>query len=114
MDEKLNNLRKEIINNSNKKSTELFQGANLIITDQKIRNSKAQDIVVYSDKASELSWLVFKLKDYFKDEIDYVNKYSFYTHVGELINESIIKKLSLKDQMLYVIDNLGGFLKKIK
>ena len=36
----------------------------------------------------------------------------FYTHIGELINKAIKKGLNLKEQMLYVIDNLGEFIKK--
>jgi hypothetical protein len=112
MHEKIKELREEIVNNPIIKSTELFAGSNLIITSDKSRKSKTQDIIVFSDDASELSWLVFRLKDLFQNEIDYVNKYSFYTHIGELTNEAIKKELNLKEQMLYVIHNLGGFIKK--
>ena len=112
MDERIKGLREEVINNPIIKSTELFQGANLIVTNYKTRKSKPQDIIVFTNDAIELSWLVFKLKDLFQGDIDYVNKYSFYTHIGELINKAIKKRLNLKEQMLYVIDNLGEFIKK--
>ena len=112
MDERIKELREEVINNPIIKSTELFQGANLIVTNDKTRKSKPQDIIVFTNDAIELSWLVFKLKDLFQEDIDYVNKYSFYTYIGELINKAIKKGLNLKEQMLYVIDNLGEFIKK--
>lgn len=109
MDEKIKKLTEEIINYTNINSTELFEGSNLIITRNKNRKSKTQDVIVFSDDASELSWLVFKLKELFKNEINSVNKYSFYPHIGELINEAIKNGLNLKEQMLYVIDNLREF-----
>lgn len=112
MNERIKELREEVINNPIIKSTELFQGANLIVTNDKTIKSKPQDIIVFTNDAVELSWLAFKLKDLFQEDIDYVNKYSFYTHIGELMNEAIKKGLNLKEQMLYVIDNLGGFIKK--
>lgn len=112
MEEKIKELRKEIINNPIINNTKLFEGANLIITTDISRKRKTQDIIVFTNDAIELSWLVFKLKDLFQEDIDYVNKYSFYTHIGELINKAIKKRLNLKEQMLYVIDNLGEFIKK--
>jgi hypothetical protein len=40
-----------------------FGGANLIITIDTQRNYHEGDIVVYSEHASALSWLVFELKE---------------------------------------------------
>ena len=110
MDKRVKKLREEVVNNPVIKNTELFQGGNLIITNDKTRKSKPHDIIVYTNDAIELSWLIFKLKDLFQDDIDYVNKYSFYTHIGNLINQAIKKRLNLKQQMLYVIDNLDKFI----
>tara|TARA_B110001450_G_C17549070_1_gene451867 strand:+ start:707 stop:985 length:279 start_codon:yes stop_codon:yes gene_type:complete len=91
MEEKIKKLREVIIKNPTINNSDLFEGANLILTSDKSRKGKTQDIIVFSNDASELSWLVFKLKDLFQDEIDYVNKYSFFTNIGELINEAIKK-----------------------
>lgn len=94
LDRRIKELREEIINKPIIKSTQLFQGANLVITNDKINaeyiaESHPQDIIVFTNDALELSWLVFKLKDLFQEDIDYMNKYYFYTHIGLLFNKAI-------------------------
>ena len=42
---------------------EHFGGANLIITDDPDRRGYPQDVVIYTEHASAISWLVFELKD---------------------------------------------------
>ncbi len=111
MKSKISNLKKEILLKNNFETPEVFAGANLIITENKNREHKPQDVLVISNNARELSWLVYKLKDIFKDEIDSANKYAFYTHIGHLMNEAIKNDLELKEQMLFVLDNLGKFTK---
>ena len=111
MNDKIKKLKEEIINCCNIESTELFAGANLIITSDKNKRGKTQDVIVFSDNAKDLSCFVFKLKSFFEEELDYINKYSFYPHIGKLLNEAIGKELNVKEQMLFVIENMVGFRK---
>lgn len=110
MNKELYNL-KSLINGMKEipKSEQIFAGANLIISDNYNRIKKEHDILVVTKYPKELSWFVFKLKEIFSDDIDYMNKYSFYPDVGNLLNLAISKKTYLKDQLIYVIDNIGEF-----
>ena len=109
MNSKINLLKEEIKKNTVFKSKELFGGAGLIITNEVNRTGKDHDVIVFSHYPEELSWLVFKLKELYADKIDYMNKYYFYPRIGELANEAIVKQFNLKDQMLYIIDNISNF-----
>lgn len=85
MIKQLNSLKEEILEEKGySKSEKLFEGARLIITN----NFKKQDIeniiIVKTQHAYELSNLIFKLKDIFKNEIDYLNKYVFYARLGKV------------------------------
>lgn len=106
MQHKLEILKDNITNGDFPKKFEHFGGANLIITDDKNRNHYPQDIVVFSEDAGSLSWLVFELKDIFNSEIDSINKYGFYTNIGNLMNSCINGGLNLKETMIYVVNNL--------
>lgn len=112
MNKELNNLKKTIIGMKEiPESEEVFSGANLIISDNRNRMKKEHDILVLTDNPKELSWLVFKLKEIFSNNIDYMNKYAFYLDIGNLLNSAISKELQLKDQLIYVLDNIGEFKK---
>ena len=78
---KLEILKNKIDSGDFPKNFEHFGGANLIITDDKHRNHYPQDIVVFTENAGSLSWLVFELKQIFNSELDYINKYGFYTNI---------------------------------
>jgi hypothetical protein len=106
MQHKLERMKNKIANGDFPKVYELFGGANLIITNDKNRNHYPQDIVVLSENAGSLSWLVFELKHIFNSELDSINKYGFYTNIGNLMNSCINKGLNLKDTMIFVINNL--------
>ena len=110
MQHKLEILKNKIADGNFPKNFEHFGGANLIITNDKNRNHYPQDIVVFSENAGSLSWLVIELKNIFNSELDYINKYDFYTNIGNLMNSCINEELNLKDTMLFVVNNL----KKIK
>ncbi len=110
MQHKLETLKDKIGNGDFPKDFEHFGGANLIITDDKNRNHYPQDIVVLSENAGSLSWLVFELKHIFNSELDSINKYGFYTNIGNLMNSCISEGLNLKDTMIFVVNDL----KKIK
>lgn len=112
MNKELNNLKKTIEGIKEiPQSEEVFAGANLIISDNQNRIKKEHDVLVVTDNPKELSWLVFKLKEIFSSDIDYMNKHAFYQDIGNLLNSAISKEFQLKDQLIYVLDNLGEFKK---
>lgn len=112
MNKELNNLKKTIEGMKEiPQSEQVFAGANLIISDNQNRMKKEHDVLVVTDNPKELSWLVFKLKEIFSNDIDYMNKYAFYPDIGNLLNSAISKELQLKDQLIYVLDNIGEFKK---
>jgi hypothetical protein len=106
MQHKLEILKNKIDNGHFPKNFEHFGGANLIITDDKNRNHYPQDIVVYSENAGSLSWLVIELKSIYHEKIDYMNKYEFYTNIGNLMNSCISEGHNLEYIMINVINNL--------
>lgn len=102
----LKELRAKIETGNYPNSSPHFGGANLIITDDPTYLGLPHDTRILTEHASELSWLVFELKEIFEDRIDYLNKYKFYPKIGYFINETIGQKKNLRETMLYVIDNL--------
>ena len=106
MQHKLETLKEKIENGDFPKVFEHFGGANLIITDDKNRNHYPQDIVVLSENASSLSWLVFEIKHIFNSELDYINKYGFYTNTGNLMNSCLSDGLNLEETMIFVVSKL--------
>jgi hypothetical protein len=96
-------LKNKIISGQFHNEFKHFGGANLIITDDKNRNHYPQDIVVFSENAGSLSWLVTELKNIYDEEIDYMNKYEFYTNIGNLLNSCIKECYNLEDSMIYVV-----------
>jgi hypothetical protein len=78
----------------------------LIITKNKNRNFREGDIVVLSEHASALSWLVAELKKIYDSEIDYINKYDFYPTIGKIILNTLIKQELLFEVMLHIIDQI--------
>ena len=83
-----------------------FGGANLIITKDKNRNYHEGDIIVFSEHAPALSWLVIQLKNIYDKEIDYINKYDFYPSIGKLINQTLTRQELLFEVMLNIVDEL--------
>lgn len=103
---KLSELRKIIEERKFPNDSPEFGGANLIITKDRDRNYGSSDVVVYSEHASSLSWLVFELKEIYADELDYQNKYFFYPFIGEVINRTLVKQDMIQETMLTVIDEI--------
>jgi len=103
---KLDRLRKTIEEGKFPTDSPEFGGANLIITKDRNRNYGSSDIVVYSEHASSLSWLVFELKEIYADELDYHNKYFFYPFIGEVINRTLVNEDLIFETMLTVIDEI--------
>ena len=83
-----------------------FGGANLIITDDKNRNFLEGDIVIYTEHASALSWLVIELKIIYDSKLNSLNKYDFYPYIGELIQSSVNANDDLFETMLFVVQKI--------
>lgn len=83
-----------------------FGGANLIITDDPNRNFHKGDMVIYTEHASALSWLIQELKKIYESKLNYANKYDFYPFIGELIQTSINSNDDLFQTMLFVVDKI--------
>lgn len=103
---KLNLLRQRIEKGEFPNNFPEFGGANLIITKDKNRNFHESDIVIYSNHASALSWLVIELKNIYDTEIDYINKYNFYPSIGSLILQTLTRQEYLFETMLHIIDEI--------
>ncbi len=87
-------------------NVEHFGGANLIITDDPNRNFHKGDMVIYTEHASALSWLIQELKKIYESKLNYANKYDFYPFIGELIQTSINSNDDLFQTMLFVVDKI--------
>ncbi len=61
---------------------DLFAGAGLIVTDDPNRNFHEGDVRVVSPLARQISWAVYQMKSVFTDEIDHLNKLTFYPALG--------------------------------
>jgi hypothetical protein len=88
-----------------------FGGANLIITNDPNRNFHEGDIVVYTDHAPALSWLVVELKTIYEDQINASNKNNFYPVIGQLIKASVEDNDDLFETMLYVVHRIEEYWK---
>ena len=84
-----------------------FGGANLIITNDSNRNFHEGDVVVYTEHASALSWLIIELKKIYDSKLNSANKYDFYPYMGELIQASVNAKDDLFETMLFVIEKIN-------
>lgn len=74
------------------KDTELFEGADIIITDDPMRDDMRGYSVctkVLTPFARQLSWLVFQLQAIFSVELDYMNKYYFYPELAKAAKEYV-------------------------
>lgn len=109
--EKINILRefiltKDITNEA--KISILFGGAEISIVSKLPiqKNSFYGDpLFVVTKFSKELSWLIFQLKEIFKNDLDYMNKYPFYGRLAESANKSIgINSEDLTSILLAVID----------
>ena len=96
-------------------NTEMFGGAGVVIKISQPKSAQTDyrdDQYVVTNHAKELSWLIFELKEVFKDELDYMNKYAFYGRLAEAANKSIEDygdhlKTLLAD-VLTEAENMGG------
>jgi hypothetical protein len=108
--ELINKLKLLVEENKIPKSKILFGGANLIITsnaDSPYPDNHNErhplDIVIRTKYCYELSWIIMQLGTAFHNEIDYINKYYFYTTIGELIEKGISNQSSLEEICFEII-----------
>lgn len=97
MQRELRELLKEINQFRLPKASSTFGGAGLIITADPNRRGTEQDIIVLSDDASTLSWLVYRLQNIFNPD---------YLYIGTQINRAQSLGLNTRQQMKYVITSL--------
>ena len=83
-----------------------FAGAGLIITDDPTYTGHSDDVVICTPHAGALGWLVYELKEIYKEKIDYMNKYAFYPLIGDIIKETFSNEGELIDSMVMVIDEI--------
>jgi hypothetical protein len=83
-----------------------FGGANLIITNDPNRNFHDGDVVVYTNHAAALSWLVVELKKIYDESLNFRNKYDFYPYIGQLIQASVKHNDDLFETMLFVVEKI--------
>ena len=103
----LNKLRSQISKGTFPNEFKEFGGAKLIITsDAKKLKRDDYSVVVVSEHAPALSWLVFELKLIYEKELDYLNKYDFYPYIGKLMNNALTKQELVFETMLHVVDQI--------
>ena len=83
-----------------------FGGADLIITNDANRTFREGTVVVYTEHAAAMSWLVFELKKSYDSKLNAANKYDFYPYIGELIEASVKANDDLFETMLFVVDKI--------
>ena len=82
----------------------LFAGANLIVTNDLNRKGHGNDVIVFSEHANEISWLIFQLQEIYSNKIDYLNKYTLYPSLGKEANKLIQKKHTLQEILIGILD----------
>ena len=83
-----------------------FGGADLIITNDPNHSFREGTVVVYTEHAAALSWLVFELKKIYDSKLNSSNKHEFYPYIGELIQSSVNAYDDLFETMLFVVDKI--------
>jgi len=106
---KLNTLESTVIRGEIKRSDEFFAGANLIISNDPSRSRYDHDVFVLTVFPEEISWVIFQLKDVFRDEIDYLSKLGFYPSLGRAANRAIAAEENLTRILLAVINDAKDF-----
>ena len=102
----IENLRTVINRGQFPKELSHFGGADLIITNDPKRSFREGTVVVYTEHAAALSWLVFELKKIYDSKLNASNKYGFYPYIGELIQASVNAYDDLFETMLFVVDKI--------
>lgn len=83
--------------------SELFAGADLIVSLKSLNTSESKTVVV-TGHAAALSGLIFELQQACSDWLDYMNKYDFYPTLGKAANQYLEHSSDLKGLLLSVTD----------
>lgn len=89
------------------KKTILFGGDISIVSKLPTQKNSfyGDPLYVVTKFSKELSWLIYKLKEIFNEDLDYVNKYPFYGRTAECANKSIREnRENLKKILLDILD----------
>ena len=68
---------------------DLFAGSGLIVSDDPDRNRHESDVFILSPNARQISWVIYQMKSVFSDEIDHLNKLTFYPALGRAAIKAI-------------------------
>lgn len=104
--ERLKSLREDVLNEEYKRYRREWGGAGLIVTSDKEDKRKA-DIKIITKHAKPITYLLYKLKDIYKEHIDYSNKREFYAYVVNLVEKGKLEKeIDSKKILNTIIDKL--------
>ena len=85
-----------------------WSGAGVIVTSNKEDNRKV-DVKLITKHAKPISFLLYKLKDIYKDYIDYSNKHEFYSYIVNIVDkDEMEKEEDSRKVLVYIIDKLIG------
>ena len=87
---------------------EYFQGADLIVTNEKevTRYDVDHMVILNTRHAGPISWLIYELKDIFRDRINSTNKHHFYAEIGEILIAQLQEDGDPIQAMLNVVDEI--------
>ena len=98
-------------------NTENFRGADIIVSDDPecpSSNGWSDYTRVITPFCKEVSWLILQLKDTFREELDYMNKYQFYGALAEAANAAIKKDSNNRNSVLVAIIDRAETMEIIK
>jgi hypothetical protein len=107
--EKLNALEMAIQEGKFHPDCRHFAGAGLIISNDPDRGRLEGDEIVFSSSSSELSWVIFELKEVFASHIDNLTKLGFYPAVGRAANRAIRSGAGLQDIQSAMVQEAKDF-----
>ena len=101
-------LKEMVLLRESEKFKKEWAGAGVIVTSNKEDNRKA-DVKLITKHAKPISFLLYKLKDIYKDYIDYSNKHEFYSYIVNIVDkEEMEKEEDSRKVLVYIIDKLIG------
>ena len=93
-------------------------GAGVIISSDRSREGHEGDLVVHTNHAKTITWLMFRLRDIASGIIDYMNKYEFYGKIAESAPKYIEKNGDSKeirqDLLIYLLDEISCLIESWK
>jgi len=101
-------LKEMVLLGESEKFKKEWAGAGVIVTSNKEDNRKV-DVKLITKHAKPISFLLYKLKDIYKDYIDYSNKHEFYSYIVNIVDkDEMEKEEDSRKVLVYIIDKLIG------